>query len=39
MSEAYRPNPAADCHWCDFKSLCPLYPQGRALFPIEEVRG
>jgi superfamily I DNA/RNA helicase len=28
LEEVYRPNPAADCFWCDFKSLCPLYPEG-----------
>jgi RecB family exonuclease len=33
---AYRPNPAADCYFCDFKSLCPLYPEGQPLFPIGE---
>jgi RecB family exonuclease len=32
----YRPDPAADCYFCDFKPLCPLYPEGRQLFPIEE---
>jgi superfamily I DNA/RNA helicase/RecB family exonuclease len=26
--EVYRPNPAADCYWCDFRTLCPLYPEG-----------
>ncbi|MEX0984043.1 MAG: PD-(D/E)XK nuclease family protein, partial [Actinomycetota bacterium] len=34
--EIYRPNPAADCHWCDFKTLCPLFPQGQDLFPVAE---
>jgi RecB family exonuclease len=32
--EIYRPNPRADCHWCDFKTLCPLFPQGA---PVIEV--
>jgi superfamily I DNA/RNA helicase len=32
----YRPNPAADCYFCDFKPLCPLFPEGRPLFPIEQ---
>ncbi|MGZ5295098.1 MAG: ATP-dependent helicase [Actinomycetota bacterium] len=36
--EVYRPNPAANCFWCEFKSLCPLYPEGRPLFPVDEVR-
>ncbi len=33
---AYRPNPAADCYFCDFKPLCPLFPEGQPLFPIAE---
>jgi RecB family exonuclease len=37
--EVYRPNPSADCHWCDFKTLCPLFPQGQDVFPIAEVAG
>jgi RecB family exonuclease len=32
----YRPNPAANCYFCDFKSLCSLFPEGRPLFPIPE---
>jgi RecB family exonuclease len=36
--EAFRPNPQADCHWCDFKSLCPLWPEGAPLFPELESR-
>ena len=32
----YRPNPAADCFFCDFKPLCPLYPEGQPVFPIGE---
>jgi superfamily I DNA/RNA helicase/RecB family exonuclease len=35
--ERFRPNTQADCHWCDFKSLCPLWPQGAPLFPELEV--
>ena len=31
-TEVYRPNPAANCHWCDFKSLCPLFPEGQPVF-------
>ena len=34
--EVYRPNPSADCHWCEFKTLCPLFPQGQDVFPLEE---
>jgi superfamily I DNA/RNA helicase/RecB family exonuclease len=33
-TETYRPSPTADCRYCDFKSLCPLWPEGRELFPI-----
>jgi superfamily I DNA/RNA helicase len=31
-TETYRPNPAANCHWCEFKSLCPLFPEGQPVF-------
>jgi hypothetical protein len=27
-SESFAPNPEADCMWCDFKSICPVWPQG-----------
>ena len=30
----YRPNPAAECFFCDFKSLCSLYPEGQPVFPV-----
>ncbi|MEP6759445.1 MAG: ATP-dependent DNA helicase [Actinomycetota bacterium] len=33
-TETYRPNPAANCHWCDFKSLCPLFPEGQQVFDL-----
>jgi hypothetical protein len=33
---SYRPNPAAECYFCDFKSLCSLYPEGQPLFPMQE---
>jgi hypothetical protein len=33
VSEEYRPNPAANCRFCSFKSLCPLWPEGAPLFP------
>jgi RecB family exonuclease len=33
--ERYRPNPSANCHFCDFKTLCPLFPEGGELFPFE----
>lgn len=32
--EVYRPNPQADCYWCDFRSLCPLWPEGRPVFEV-----
>jgi RecB family exonuclease len=35
-SGTYRPNPAADCFFCDFKSLCSLYPEGQPVFPVPE---
>jgi superfamily I DNA/RNA helicase/RecB family exonuclease len=31
-TETYRPSPQAECRYCDFKSLCPLWPEGRDLF-------
>jgi superfamily I DNA/RNA helicase/RecB family exonuclease len=36
-TDVYRPNPTADCHWCDFRTLCPLFPEGQPLFPVEAV--
>jgi RecB family exonuclease len=32
--EVYRPNPAANCRICDFKQLCPLWPEGGEVFPV-----
>ncbi|HEX9235781.1 MAG TPA: PD-(D/E)XK nuclease family protein, partial [Actinomycetota bacterium] len=32
-TEVYRPDPRAECRYCDFKTLCPLWPEGRELFP------
>ena len=34
-SGSYRPNHQADCFFCDFRSLCPLFPEGRPLFDVE----
>ncbi len=31
-TEVYRPSPEAECRYCDFKTLCPLWPEGRDLF-------
>lgn len=33
--ETWRPDPNAECYFCDFKPLCSLYPEGQPLFPIE----
>jgi superfamily I DNA/RNA helicase/RecB family exonuclease len=33
-TEMYRPSPDANCRYCDFKPLCPLWPEGRELFPV-----
>jgi hypothetical protein len=30
----YRPNPYANCRFCDFKTLCSLYPEGQPIFPV-----
>ena len=32
---SYRPDYRADCFFCEFQSLCPLFPEGRPLFDIE----
>jgi superfamily I DNA/RNA helicase/RecB family exonuclease len=29
---SYRPNPGANCFFCEFKSLCSLWPEGRPVF-------
>jgi hypothetical protein len=34
----YRPNPYANCRFCDFQTLCPLFAEGQAIFPVESVR-
>ncbi len=34
----FRPNPYANCRFCDFQSLCPLYPEGQPVFSVESVR-
>jgi RecB family exonuclease len=31
LAEDFRPNPEADCHWCKFKPLCPLWAEGKEL--------
>lgn len=33
----YAPDPYADCHFCEYKTLCPLFPEGRQLFPVDQV--
>ncbi|MEP7059721.1 MAG: ATP-dependent DNA helicase [Actinomycetota bacterium] len=35
--DVYMPNPYADCHFCEYKTLCPLFPEGRHLFPVDQV--
>jgi putative RecB family exonuclease len=32
-TETYSPSPRANCRFCDFKPLCPLWPEGRGIFP------
>lgn len=36
----WHPNTAADCYFCELKTMCPLYPEGRSIFPVhaEDVR-
>jgi RecB family exonuclease len=36
QTENYRPNPRAECFFCRFKPLCPLFPEGAELFPARE---
>jgi hypothetical protein len=36
--ETVRPNPYAVCRFCDFQTLCPLFPEGQPVFPVESVR-
>ncbi|HEY7875600.1 MAG TPA: ATP-dependent DNA helicase [Actinomycetota bacterium] len=31
LAEDFRPNPEADCTWCRFKPLCPLWSEGKEL--------
>ena len=31
MAEDFRPNPEADCTWCKFKPVCPLWSEGKEL--------
>jgi superfamily I DNA/RNA helicase/RecB family exonuclease len=37
-TEVYRPNPYANCRFCDFHTLCPLFPEGQPIFPVEALR-
>ena len=34
VDEVYRPNSQADCFWCDFRTLCPIWPEGRQVFEV-----
>jgi RecB family exonuclease len=36
--EVFRPNPYANCRFCDFQTLCPLYAEGQPVFPVASVR-
>jgi CRISPR/Cas system-associated exonuclease Cas4 (RecB family) len=31
LAEDFRPNPEANCQWCRFKPLCPLWSEGKEL--------
>ena len=31
LAEDFRPDPEADCMWCKFKPLCPLWSEGKEL--------
>ncbi|MEA2509236.1 MAG: hypothetical protein QOG21_1318 [Actinomycetota bacterium] len=31
LQEDFRPNPEANCQWCRFKPLCPLWSEGKEL--------
>ena len=31
LAEDFQPNPEADCKWCKFKPLCPLWSEGKEL--------
>jgi len=35
--EICRPDPYADCFFCEFKPLCPLYPEGQPIFAPKEL--
>jgi hypothetical protein len=32
-TEVIRPNPGANCRFCTFQPLCPLFPEGSDPFP------
>jgi PD-(D/E)XK nuclease superfamily len=36
--EVFRPNPYANCRFCDFQTLCPLYAEGQPVFSVESIR-
>jgi len=38
--EAFDPNPHADCRFCQFKTICPMWPQGESfLAPTQPPAG
>ena len=34
--ETYRPSPSANCRYCEFQSMCSLWPEGAPVFPVGE---
>ncbi|MGH3113189.1 MAG: hypothetical protein ACRDOP_06960, partial [Gaiellaceae bacterium] len=32
-AERFAPSPQADCMWCRFKPICPVWPQGAEVTP------
>jgi hypothetical protein len=36
--KTYRPNPYANCRFCDFRTLCPLWAEGQPIFPVASLR-
>ncbi|HEX5949265.1 MAG TPA: hypothetical protein VFZ45_06855, partial [Actinomycetota bacterium] len=32
-AERFAPSPEADCMWCRFKPICPVWPQGAEVTP------
>ena len=32
-AERFAPSPEANCMWCRFKPICPVWPQGAEVLP------